>query len=363
MLQRRTALVFEPHTAVSYDTPEFHFQVRVNNLGFRGEDRSIGKTHRFRIVVLGDSYTFGWGVDNQDTWPKVLEDDLQKEGTDAEVFNLGQPNAYPSQYAEIAQRAIPLLKPDLVIVALNQGDDVAQTMIASNAGIRQRAWSAIKTGIKLAYPTLTSFKRRLSGNAAVMMATEDWKGQTRTFVDGLDAQARARFDRLDEEMKNKFLSGDLNPGLLSLGLYFSESMQKSLVLDDPIVQSSIREIGSQLSAIKREAGKFNGKLGVVAVPNSFFVSARQFENYRRMGFVADSSFLKTTAMDDACHQAAEQAGAPFFSVTQSFRETAGQRNLYYNFDGHFTAEGQHLFADSIAPFAAMQVSNRPGKPL
>jgi hypothetical protein len=80
-----------------------------------------------------------------------------------------------------------------------------------------------------------------------------------------------------------------------------------------------------------------------------------------MGVVVDAGFLKTTAMDDAFHQAAEQAGAPFLSVTQPFRAAAEQRNLFFNFDGHLTAEGQHFFADSIAPFAAMQLGNSSGK--
>ena len=66
-------LVFNAYSVVNYTTSEFHVQARINNLGFRGRDVVVRGERRYRIVTLGDSFTFGWGVDTNDTWSSVLE--------------------------------------------------------------------------------------------------------------------------------------------------------------------------------------------------------------------------------------------------------------------------------------------------
>jgi lysophospholipase L1-like esterase len=58
-------------------------------------DREIGferQPRRFRILMLGDSLVFGWGVPTEATIPKRLEDLLNGTGIQAEVLNAGVGN-------------------------------------------------------------------------------------------------------------------------------------------------------------------------------------------------------------------------------------------------------------------------------
>lgn len=58
-------------------------------------DLEIGferQTNRFRILMLGDSLVFGWGVPAEATIPKRLEDLLNGAGIQAEVLNAGVGN-------------------------------------------------------------------------------------------------------------------------------------------------------------------------------------------------------------------------------------------------------------------------------
>ena len=68
------------------------WQVSLNSQGFRGEDFSEAKKPlSFRIICLGDSWTFGANVDQKEAYPQRLQSLLRAEFPDAEfeVFNLG----------------------------------------------------------------------------------------------------------------------------------------------------------------------------------------------------------------------------------------------------------------------------------
>ena len=69
-------LVFPPNSEVIYETSEFTFTAKTNSLGFRDYEYSLNKNSKYRILVLGDSFTFGWGVEIENTWIKVLEKEV-----------------------------------------------------------------------------------------------------------------------------------------------------------------------------------------------------------------------------------------------------------------------------------------------
>jgi lysophospholipase L1-like esterase len=71
--------------------------IRINGLGFR-ESSEIGAAE---IVTLGDSFTFGWGVDEAESWPGLLESQLGRS-----VYNLGIHDASPRQELELLKHVL-----------------------------------------------------------------------------------------------------------------------------------------------------------------------------------------------------------------------------------------------------------------
>ncbi|HKQ32064.1 MAG TPA: hypothetical protein VJV40_02590, partial [Thermodesulfobacteriota bacterium] len=60
---------------------DFDIRTKTNNLGFRGEDVPEKKDpSEFRIVMLGDSFTLGTGVNDRDTFWYLLEKRLNEGG-------------------------------------------------------------------------------------------------------------------------------------------------------------------------------------------------------------------------------------------------------------------------------------------
>lgn len=88
--------------------------------------RSIGKfppktPGTFRILALGDSLTYGYGIAMEDTYPTVLERELGRSFR-VEVLNLGVSGAQSEDIYNILRKHLPRLKPDLVFYGVTLND-------------------------------------------------------------------------------------------------------------------------------------------------------------------------------------------------------------------------------------------------
>lgn len=95
-------------------------QVRISSQGLRDEEHVLPKPDGLRrAVCLGDSTTFGWGVEEPESWCSQLEGLL---GEGWETVNLGVPGANSVQ--EVQRLAVQGLRfePDLVVVHHEEGD-------------------------------------------------------------------------------------------------------------------------------------------------------------------------------------------------------------------------------------------------
>jgi len=99
--------------------------VTINSLGFRGpEIRSPKPKGRFRVVVIGDSVTFGWGVGDTETFCAQLEGLLHKSFPyrDVDVINLGVGGYNTRQEVTLIRRNVSVLEPDMVLVGFYSND-------------------------------------------------------------------------------------------------------------------------------------------------------------------------------------------------------------------------------------------------
>lgn len=99
----------------------------VNSSGFRG-DETVSRTHRdgAGIVLLGDSYAFGLGVDQTRTLARQLEDRIDASGRRSTVLNLGVPGYQTGQELALARKLAFDLDPDLVILLYYGNDQVKE---------------------------------------------------------------------------------------------------------------------------------------------------------------------------------------------------------------------------------------------
>lgn len=121
--------------------------VKINNLGFRDpRDYDLAKKpNTFRIIVLGDSVTFGHGSIHESTWPYLLESRLKRwrPEVDWQVWNLGVPGYNTSQELSYLKDVAPSFHPDLVVVGFFF-NDVFDNYRPQTIGWKARTSSRIK---------------------------------------------------------------------------------------------------------------------------------------------------------------------------------------------------------------------------
>ena len=99
----------------------------VNSLGFRGDEPAApGNRDMTRIVLLGDSYAFGLGVDQERMLARRLETRLRPALGGVEVLNLGVPGYQTGQELALAERVAFDLDPELVILLYFGNDQVEE---------------------------------------------------------------------------------------------------------------------------------------------------------------------------------------------------------------------------------------------
>lgn len=87
------------------------FSVRTNRHGLRGPEIALPAPGP-RVLAVGDSVTFGWGVEEEQSWPARLADELG-----VEVLNAGVPAQRPPAIAAWTAAYAPGLDVDLVLLA------------------------------------------------------------------------------------------------------------------------------------------------------------------------------------------------------------------------------------------------------
>jgi len=87
---------------------------RKNSLGFREREIVATKTPgKYRIAVIGDSYTYGQGIAEEQRYTNIVEAHLNSSSRSYEVLNFGRPGAETVDHIEFLQNYVVPLKPVL----------------------------------------------------------------------------------------------------------------------------------------------------------------------------------------------------------------------------------------------------------
>jgi peptidoglycan/LPS O-acetylase OafA/YrhL len=134
---------------MSYD-----YTVVANELGFPAPSYPPDpQPQSVRIMTLGDAFTSAEGVNTDESWPRLLERELNaKYGAKrVQVLNFAITGYGPSQFEAVARAFVPRFKPDLVIIGF----------FVKDYGDVLRSDDAMRAAIGFDLPPLPAWKRVL----------------------------------------------------------------------------------------------------------------------------------------------------------------------------------------------------------
>jgi len=126
----------EPNRSYWHVTPDYRINIRTNSKGIRADgeipyEKPPGVN---RIVVLGDSFGMGYGVDLQDTFTSQMARSLEKKGIKCEVVNLSVSGHGNAEHLVALKEEGLRYQPDLVLVAWH-GSDLDDNIRANLFGL------------------------------------------------------------------------------------------------------------------------------------------------------------------------------------------------------------------------------------
>lgn len=364
------ALIFPAGAHHTYRSADFEYTVTTNDHGLRERPLPVHAPGSFLVAVIGDSFTYGWGVEAEETWVRQLETAFRTDGLDVTFLNLGKPGAGPDFYAEIAREAIPMLRPDLVVVGMLQNNDIAS---AGPQGLADLS-SGLLDPVLWLYPnTVRWLVERQSAPQEEVRTHLDmpppestaeqnvmWtRNAAEAFLKAMDADEHARYDQLDPAARAAFEAGLLNPYFVDLALKNPGFYNGSLDWREMWMRHAVNRTGRYLAEVRRIAERNGARAVVVSVPDGPYVNREAWNNIQRVGFEVEPELLTTTTPDDAIAHASRAARLPFVTVTPHMREHMETTGLFFELDGHLTVTGHALFAEALAPELAAFIADAP----
>ncbi len=117
----RVPFCWPPDFAILNEKLEFTSQFVTNSLGLRNAE--VGTKKGLRILVLGDSFTEGFGAPNDSTYPILLQKYFhENDMPEVEVINAGVSGSDIFFALNFFVEKLSALQPDIVIYTLNNSD-------------------------------------------------------------------------------------------------------------------------------------------------------------------------------------------------------------------------------------------------
>lgn len=285
-------------------TPEFTATYITNSQGFR--DRAVycdtvpdGRT---RILLVGDSFAFGQGVDYGDAWPMLLENGLRSSGRDVEIIKAGVP-AYDTRTEVLQMRElVGRFHPDVVMMAFLPNDLFTNLPTEDSSEAMRRA------------------VRETEETVAQVRAEKSVHLHLVTFAERVVMSADYLYCALYAITPRKG--------------YFATPLSEH-------VQAQLRTTRALLEMAKAICERSGARFLVVSIPQQFQVL-----------YVSDNLEMEGIDpgwIDQEFARHAEANGYTWLPTLAALVEAykGNGRDLYYRLDGHLTAEGNNVLAGTL----------------
>lgn len=289
-----------------------NIDVAINTIGLRSP--SVGDKSKKRILLLGDSFVFGFGVQQEE----MIAHYLQKQiGGEEEVISAGfLGDSGPDTSLSYLLHTINLIQPDIVIVVLFPYNDLGD--------LKKTKWSVDESNLL----TVHMPDRWVDSNGYLRRQDTPWKYSVWLLRDSHLFQFVV--NRLEYLIGIWIQKISIKLGIVQEGQIRNESFERCLY-----------------------EKRCDGEWGVVKEKaTTVFSSLRSFSKEHEIPLLVVSIPLKSQidgekSMETVFHRWVSETSLPFLDLFHSLRAENLEATLYLP-DGHFTAMGNKIAAEAMA---------------
>jgi hypothetical protein len=289
----------QPNVRLRYRRPEFDTLVQHDADGWRQPEppRPLGAARR--MLVLGDSFTWGWGVSQGE----VFTDHLQAAFPSIAIVNRGISGYGTAQEYLVLERELATNRYDTIILMFFI-NDLADNVDGKNG--RRPYFDVVDGRLLPRNQPAVSLRRPVE---------EFFKLHSRAYV----------FLELELGLVKRYFAGEANDERLY-------STEPAVDLHDV---PGYPATAALLGAVNREARARGARFFLVYIP-------------QRSEFEGDAPFPYVRVIHAMVDAIASREGFPVIDLAAPFRERAhAGASLVYVFDAHWTPAGHRLAADIL----------------
>lgn len=300
---------------------------RINSLGLRDVERTFANPSGIgRILLLGDSFTFGQGVSMEESFARRME----KQLGGVEVINAGVPGYGLDQEYLLYKDRAHKFGADLVILVFFINDlefPTSMNLVRDDSGLP----ASFSHRPEVVAKRLAKAPRGLRG------AVSSWlKAHSLLY-----SLVRNRLDNMRYRMQNpdeEQVTREGYPGYLTL--FFREP--------DEATREKWERGFQTLDALHALVVSHGAKLAVASIPASWQLSDDRLEKWAA-GFGVDPARLSRRKPDEMLAGWCRKTGTPFLGLLDAF-DGQERTEIYFPYDLHLNAKGHEIAASQIEGF-------------
>jgi len=294
-----------------FTIPDSKTLVKINAKGLRDSEHRYGAHSQFRILILGDSFTWGFGVSQEERFSQQL---AQWLGDSVEIINAGV-SGYGTDQELLAYLTEGVkYQPDLVICAFGLED-----IINNNHSVQYT----------YPKPYFTLEEHRLClHNVPVPKRKVNWRSRFNIYIDDWSTDTHSQVQRYPKKQWQRF-KHLLRTNLLSYQLLVNQyhALVRPDEEADPLTEALLSEFNQRVKSAE-------AKFLVVMIPYKRLVT----EDEEKVTWTALRDFFQRQAI-------ALVDLKPTFQAHWRMGE-----NLFFRIDDHWSPAGHELAAKVIGDY-------------
>jgi len=291
---------------------EFINLVDINDKGLREKENQpyIKDKSICRIAMIGDSMTFGIGVEKNETFENILEEKLSNNSI--EVLNMGIAHTGTGQQLIFLKEEGIKYKPDLIILNVFVGNDFGED--------EEFEIFRVKNNNLIKNPFFEF----------------DTKQKIADFLGGNCYSCVFYFTKINNLLQNKKINKfeDIN-----LWVFENNISEKHL--------GTIEQVLLEILEMKKISYLNNAEFLVVIIPTREQVSLKKRIEFINIYNLSNSSFENLTKPQIILKDYFYKNSINYLDLLEFLKKTEYKNRYYYEIDGHLNRQGHYLVAELI----------------